>query len=179
MLAPRGLLKEYDIWQDKQYTPAKCAATGNPGLNRKAQLRKVAYSIGRIHAPNVTALSALVLPVGLQNRIPPSPAEADCADLIRARRHAHGIDEAVDQGPGDTFAMFGKPWTQSGRYNGGILGLVNQAELLLRLEIGLDIIQKGNWQGVALMEVGHIGVEAGFGIFVGKEADVGEFVAED
>ena len=75
--------------------------------------------------------------------------------------------------------MFGKPWTQSGRYNGGILGLVNQAELLLRLEIGLDIIQKGNWQGVALMEVGHIGVEAGFGIFVGKEADVGEFVAED
>ena len=96
MLAPRGLLKECDIWQDKQYTPAKCAATGNPGLNRKVQLRKVAYSIGRIHAPNVTALSALVLPMGLQNRIPPSPAEADCANLIRAGRHTHGIDEAVD-----------------------------------------------------------------------------------
>ena len=29
------------------------------------------------------------------------------------------------------------------------------------------------------MEVGHVCVEAGFGIFVGKEADVGEFVAED
>ena len=29
------------------------------------------------------------------------------------------------------------------------------------------------------MEVGHVCVEAGFGIFVGKEANVGEFVAED
>ena len=29
------------------------------------------------------------------------------------------------------------------------------------------------------MEVGHVGVEAGFGIFVGEEADVGELVAED
>lgn len=29
------------------------------------------------------------------------------------------------------------------------------------------------------MEVGHVCVEARFGIFVGKEADVGEFVSED
>ena len=151
----------------------------NAGLNRKPQFRKLAYSIGRIHAPNVTALSTLILPVSLQNRIPPSPAEPDCADLIRARYHAHRIDEAVDQGPGDTFAMFGKPWTQSGRHNGCILGLVNQTELLLRLEIGLDVVQERNRQGVALVEVGHVCVEAGFGIFVGEEADIGEFVAED
>ena len=85
--------------------------TGNAGLNKKTEVREVAYSIGRIHAPNVTAVSALVLPVGLQNRIPPSPAEADSANLVRARYHAHGIDKAVDQGAGDTFAMFGKPWT--------------------------------------------------------------------
>lgn len=89
------------------------------------RLRKVSYSIRRIHTPNVTALSALALPVGLQNRIPPSPAEPDCADLVRARRHAHGIDEAIDQGPGDTFAVLGEPWAQSGRHHGGILGLVD------------------------------------------------------
>ena len=29
------------------------------------------------------------------------------------------------------------------------------------------------------MKVRHVCVEARFGIFVGKEADVGEFVAED
>lgn len=68
-------------------------------------------SIRRIHAPNIATSSALTLPVGLQNRIPPSPAEPDCTDLVRARCHAHGIDEAVDQGPGDTFAVFGEPWT--------------------------------------------------------------------
>ena len=149
------------------------------GLNRTAQFQNLAYSIGRIHAPNITALSTLVLPVSLQNRIPPSPAEPNCADLVRARYHAHGIDEAVDQGPGDAFAMFGKPWTQSGRHNGRILGLVNQAELLLRFEVGLDVVQERKRQGVALVEVGHVCVEAGFGIFVGQEANVGEFVAED
>lgn len=88
-------------------------------------LRKVPYSIRRIHPPNVTTLSALVLPVGLQNRIPPSPAEPDCADLVRARYHAHGVDEAVDDGPGNTFAMCGEPWTQSGRHDGSVFGFVN------------------------------------------------------
>ena len=29
------------------------------------------------------------------------------------------------------------------------------------------------------MEVRHVGVEARFGVFVGEEADVGEFVAKD
>ena len=102
--------------------------------------KKAPHSIRRIYTPNVTTLSALRLPVGLQNRIPPSPAEPNCADLVRARRHAHGIDEAVDQGPGHTFAVFGKPWPQSGRHNGGILGFVDYAESFLRLERWLDII---------------------------------------
>ena len=75
--------------------------------------------------PNIATLSALVLPVGLQNRIPPSPAEPHCANLVRARRHAHRIDETVDQGPGDTFAVCNEPWTQSGRHDGGILGFVD------------------------------------------------------
>lgn len=72
--------------------------------------KKMPYSIRRIYAPNITTLSTLFLPVSLQNRIPPSPAEPDCADLVRARRHAHSIDKAVDQGPGDTFAVLGEPW---------------------------------------------------------------------
>ena len=137
------------------------------------------YSIRRIHAPNITPLSALSLPVGLQNRIPPSPAEADGADLVRTGRHAHRIDEAVDQGPRDTFAVLGEPRPQGGRHDGGILGLVDQAERFLRLERGLDVVEEGQGQGVALVEVRHVGVEARFGVLVGEEADVGELVAED
>ena len=110
------------------------------------QLRTLPYSIRRIHAPNVATLSALFLAVGLQNRIPPSPAEPDCANLVRAGYHAHRIDEAVDQGPRDTLAVFGEPRTQSRRHDGGILGLVHDAERLLRLEWRLDVLQKGNWQ---------------------------------
>ena len=147
--------------------------------NRKILLRRLPYSVCRIHATNITTLSTLVLTVGLQNRISPSPAEPYCADFVRARRHAHGIHEAVDQGPGDAFAVFDEPWTKSGRHDSGILYLVDYAECFLRLERGFDIIQKGQRQGVALMKVRHVHVEARFGVFVGKEADVGEFIAED
>ena len=94
-----------------QLAPATCLVTEKAVSDWKIQFGKMTYSIRRIDAPNITTLSALVLPVGLQNRIPATPTEPDCANLVRARRHAHGIDEAIDQGPGDTFAMFGKPWT--------------------------------------------------------------------
>ena len=110
------------------------------------QLRRLPYSIRRIHASNIATLSALLLAAGLQNRIASSPAEPYCANLVRARYHAHRIDEAVDQGPRDTLAVFGEPRTQSRRHDGGILGLVDDAERLLRLERRLDVLQKGNWQ---------------------------------
>ena len=131
-------------------------------------LRRVAYSIRRIDAPNITSLSTLVLPVGLKDRITPSPAESNCTNLIGAGYHAYGIDEAVDQGPRDTFTVFGKPWAQSGRNYSGIFGFVDQAERFLRFERRLDIVEKRDWQRVALMEIRHIRVEARFGIYVGK-----------
>ena len=98
------------------------------------QLQRLPYSIRRIHAPNIATLSALFLPAGLQDRIPPSPAEPYGANLVRARYHAHRIDKAVNQGPRDTLTVFGEPRTQSRRHDGGILGLVDDAERLLRLE---------------------------------------------
>ena len=75
--------------------------------------------------------------------------------------------------------MRNQPRTQGGRHNGGVLRLVEYAERLLRLERGLDVVEKGNGQRVALVEVRHVGVETRFGVFVGEEADVGKFVAED
>lgn len=137
------------------------------------------HSIRRIHAPNIATLPALLLPVGLQNRIPPSPAEPDCPNLVRAGYHTHGVDEAVDQRPRDTFAVLGEPRTQRGGHDGGILGLVDHAERLLLLERGLNVVEEGDGQGVALVEVGHVGVKARFGVLVGEEADVGECVPEN
>lgn len=75
--------------------------------------------------------------------------------------------------------MFREPGTQRGGHDGGVLGLVDHAERLLLLERGLDVVEEGNGQGVALVEVGHVGVEARFGVLVGQEADVGEFIPED
>ena len=103
------MLREYNAREDEQLASTTCLVTWNAVSNRKIHLQEVPYSIRRIHAPNITTLSTLALPVGLQNRIPPAPAEPDCPNLVRARRHAHGVDEAVDQGPGDTFAVFGEP----------------------------------------------------------------------
>ena len=75
--------------------------------------------------------------------------------------------------------MCDKPWTQSGRYDGGILGFVDHAERFLRFERGFDVVQEGYGQRVALMKVRNVCVEARFGVLVGEEADVREFVAED
>ena len=137
------------------------------------------YSIRGVHAPNIATLPTLFLPVGLQNRIPASPAEPDCANLVRARYHTHRIHEAVDHGPRNAFTVFGEPGAQSRRHDGGVLGLVDDAERLLRLERRLDVVQEGNGQGVPFVEVGDVCVKTRFGILVGEEADVGEFVPED
>lgn len=42
-----------------------------------------------------------------------------------------------------------------------------------------DVVEEGDGEGVALVEVGDVAVEAGLSVFVGEEADVGEFPAED
>ena len=143
------------------------------------QFRRLAYSIRRIDASNITTLSTLALPVGLQDRISPSPAEPNRPNLVRAGYHAYGIDEAVDQRPRHTLTVFDEPRTQSGRHYGGVFGFVDYAKSFLRLEGRFDIVEKRNRQRVALMEIRHVGVEARFGVCVGQQSDVGEFVAED
>ena len=42
------------------------------------------------------------------------------------------------------------------------------------LEAGLDVLKEGDGQRVAVVQVGDVNVQAGFGVFVGEEADVGE-----
>lgn len=47
------------------------------------------------------------------------------------------------------------------------------------LQRGLDVLEEGDGKAVALVDVWDVAVEAGFGVVVGEEADVGEFPAED
>jgi len=46
-------------------------------------------------------------------------------------------------------------------------------------ERGLDGFEEGGVDRVAFEYVGDVGGEAGFGVLVGEEADVGEVEAED
>lgn len=133
----------------------------------------------RIHPTNTTPLARLFLPMSLQDGIPPAPAEAQRADLVRARDHAHGVDEAVDEGSRHAFAVRGQPGAEGGGDDGGVFGLVAHAEGLLRFEGGFDVLEEGDGEAVAVVEVGEVAVEAGFGVFVGEEAGVCEFPAED
>lgn len=104
-------LREYLACRGEQLAPTH-SRDYKPGIsNKKMQVRRLPYSIRRIHGPNIATLPALSLPVGLQDRVPPSPAKPDGADLVRAGYHAHGVHEAVDQGPSDTFTVLGEPWT--------------------------------------------------------------------
>jgi len=72
-----------------------------------------------------------------------------------------------------------EPGAKGCRDEGGVLGFVGHGQLLLGLEIGLDVVEKGNGQGVAFVDVGEVAVEACFGVFVCEESGVGEFPAED
>ena len=75
--------------------------------------------------------------------------------------------------------MLDEPRAQGRRDDGGIFGLVSNAEGFLGLEIGLDVLEEGDGERVALVDIGHVAVEAAFGVFIGEEADVGKFPAED
>lgn len=115
----------------------------------------------------------------LQDRIAPSPAKADCPNLVRARDLAHSIDETRYQGFGDGFAVLDKPGTQCGGDNGGILRFVDNASIFAVFKGWFDILEEGDRQRVTLVDIGNIAVEASFSIVVGKETDILEFPAED
>lgn len=133
----------------------------------------------RIHPTNTTPLARLLLPMSLQDRIPPAPAEPQRADLVRAGDHAHGVDEAVDEGSRHAFAVRGQPGAKGGGDDSRVFGFVGHAEGLLRLEGGFDVLEEGDGEAVAVVEVGEVAVEACFGVLVDEEAGVDEFPAED
>ena len=117
--------------------------------------------------------------VRLQDGVAAAPAEADGADLMGAGGQADGVDEAVDDGFGDGFAVGEQPGAEGGGDDGGVFGLFGKGEAFLGAEGGFDVLEEGERERVAGLDVGDVGVEAGFCVLVGEEADVFEFVAED
>ena len=75
--------------------------------------------------------------------------------------------------------MADEPGAECSRYGSGIGGFFRDGKLFSFLEWGFDVLKKRDWERVALMEIWNVGVEAGEGVLVGKEAGVGEFPAED
>ena len=130
-----------------------------------------------IHTTNMASI--LGWPVGLKDSVSSSPAEADSANLLGAWGVTDGVNEAIDDGLGDSLAMLHKPWAKGSGHNGRVLGFIGNAEGLLCLEVRLHVVEEGDGEGVAFVDVGDVAVESGFRVFVGQEADVGEFPAED
>ena len=133
-----------------------------------------------IHSSDLcSSLSARCGSMRLEDRISPSPAESNGANLVSARCGAQGVDETVENRLDDALAMLDEPGAQSGGDDGRILGLVRHTQRFLRFKVGFDIIEEGDGQRVALVQVRDVAVEAAFGsVFVGEKADVGEFPAK-
>lgn len=75
--------------------------------------------------------------------------------------------------------MRDEPGAKGGGYKGGVGGFFGHGEGFLLLERRFDILEEGNGEGIAFVEVGQVGVEAGEGVLVGEEAGVVEFPSED
>lgn len=142
--------------------------TGNGNQRRVA-------SHSSVHTTN----TALLLSVRLQNGIASAPAEADSANFVGTRDLANGINEARDQRLRDAFAVLDQPRAKRCGNNGGVLGFVNDAGVLAVLERWLDVVQEGEGQRVAFVNIWNVAVEAGFGIVVGEKADIFELPAKD
>ena len=75
--------------------------------------------------------------------------------------------------------MLDRPRPQRRRHHHRVLGFVSKGQGFAVFEIGLDVVEEGERDGVAFVEVGDVSVEASFGILVGEEADVDELPPED
>lgn len=113
-------------------------------------------SINSVHSADTTTLRCLCLAVSLENGITPTPAESNGSNFVRARYHADGVDEAINEWSSDTLTMLRKPRAEGCRDDGGILCFVGYAEGFLDFEGGLDVLEEGDGEGVALVEVGDI-----------------------
>lgn len=102
-----------------------------------------------------------------EDRVPSAPAEPDHADFVRAREVPDLIEEALDDGAGDGLAVPDEPWAERGADLGGGGGFLRQGLGGAGRERGFDGLQEGGVEGVAGVDVGDVGGEAGGGVFVG------------
>ncbi len=114
-----------------------------------------------------------------QDGVPTAPAEANGADLIGAGDHFHGIDEAVDDGFGDGFAVCEKPGAEGSANFCRFDAFFDHGKLLADFKGWFDVIEEGGVDGVAIQDVGEVDIEAGLGVVVGQETGVGKVEAED
>ena len=132
--------------------------------------------IRRIHTFAIHARERLVRG---QNRIPASPAEPNHAHFVRAGNVSDLVDEVLDQRSGHCLAVLEEPGAEScsGRRRGGCL--LGQGAGFAFGELGLDGVEEGWVEGVALVDVWDVGCEAGGGVLVGEETGVCKFPAKD
>lgn len=119
------------------------------------------------------------LSVRQEKSIAAAPAEPNGADLARARDLTNVLDELLDDGLRHGLAVLEQPRVQRRAHDGRALGLVDDGLLLADAERWLDALQEVDGQGVALLDVGDVAVEALLGVVVGQEAHVLELPAED
>jgi len=114
-----------------------------------------------------------------QDGIPTAPAEANSTDLVGARDHFDGVDEAVDNGFGDGFAVYEKPGAKGSTDFGRFDALFDHGKLLADFEGWFDVVEEGGVDGVAIQDVGEVDIEAGLGVVIGQETGIGKVEAED
>lgn len=102
-----------------------------------------------------------------QDRVSPSPAEADGADFVGAGDQAHGADEAFDQGAGDGLSVLDEPGRQRGGRDGRGGRFVGQGAGLAFGERRLDGVEEGYVYAVVFVDVGDVDVEACCCVLVG------------
>ena len=169
-LPPRRFIQQ-TILRPQRQTQRLAHRIEIPRHSNKARMR----SERRIHPSH----GPFHLAVRLEDGISTAPAESHGTDLVGPGRHAHGVDEAVYQRFGDSFAVCDEPGAQGCRDGGGVGGFFRDGKLLLFCERGLHVLQEGDGQGIAFVEIREVGVEAREGVLVGEEAGVVEFPAED
>lgn len=81
-------------------------------------------------------------------------------------------DEGGDQRFGDSFAVLNEPGRESCGDDAGRFRSFHEALLVAGGEGRLNSLEEGEREAVALVYVGDVDVETGFGVVVGEETEV-------
>jgi len=152
--------------------------------SRDSELVKVGRDRDQRRVTSVYCVDAFALHTreGLlasQNSVPPSPAETNDANLVRAWNVAGLVNEVLNQRTSNRLAMANQPRTEGcARLCRRGSAVDHGARLTLR-KTWLDGVKEADGKGVAFVDVGNIDCEASFGIVVCEEAYVVELPSED